>query len=184
VQPKKAEERKMKNKSPQFFGAIALVSASISLFSIWNVFNWEFLEWGTQLFLFPFICTLSVMGYFSKADPKWSQASILTLMAAHVGLYFLVFKFQDPYAPQLLLLLIPTLLAVQVLLSGKYWRKYKAKGFLENKWFIAFCLLSCFAFGLELKAALNSELELLYFGMSLQVISVLWFFALRIFKKA
>jgi len=42
--------------------------------------------------------------------------------------------------------------------------------------------LTAFAIGLETKAALNAELELLYFGMSLQTLGVLWFFGLRIFS--
>jgi hypothetical protein len=170
----------MMKKSPQIFGAIALVSASISLFSVWNVLNWEFLNWGTQLFLFPFICAISVMGFFSKADPKWSKVSIFLLLILQVVLYFIVFKFQDPYAPQLLLLLLPTLLAIQVLLAGKFWRRKSGTGILDNKWFIAFCLLTAFAIILETKAALNSELQLLYFGMSIQTLGILWFFGLRL----
>jgi hypothetical protein len=79
-------------------------------------------------------------------------------------------------------LLLPTLLAIQVLLAGKFWRRQHGKGLLENKWFIAYCLLTAFAIGLETKAALNAELELLYFGMSLQTLGVLWFFGIRIFS--
>ena len=172
----------MLRKSPQFFGAIALVSASISLFSVWNLFNWDFLNWGTQLFLFPFICAISVMGFFSKADPSWSKISLLGLILIQVGLYFYVFKYQDPYSPQLLLLLLPSLLSIQVLLAGKLWRRKHGKGLLENKGLIAFCLLTAFAIGLETKAALNAELQLLYFGMSLQTIGVFWFFGVRVFS--
>ena len=120
------------------------------------------------------------MGFFSKADPSWSKILLYTLIPAQVTLYFVVFKFQDPYAPQLLLLLLPALLAIQVLLAGKFWRRQHGKGLIENKWFIAFCLLTVFAIGLETKAALNAELQLLYFGMSLQAIGVFWYFGLRI----
>ncbi len=172
----------MIKKSPQIFGAIALVSASLSLFSVWNLLQWDFLNWGTQLFLFPFICAICVMGFFSKADSTWSKSLLYLLVVAQVGLYFYVFKFQDPYSPQLLILLLPTLLAIQVLLAGKFWRRQHGKGLLENKWFITYCLLTAFAIGLETKAALNAELELLYFGMSLQTLGVLWFFGLRIFS--
>jgi hypothetical protein len=170
----------MIKKSSQIFGAIALVCASLSLFSVWNLLQWDFLNWGTQLFLFPFICAISVMGFFSKADPSWSKISLYVLLFLQAALYFFVFKYQDPYAPQLLLLLLPTLLAIQVLLAGKFWRRQHGKGLIENKWFIAFCLLTVFAIGLETKAALNAELQLLYFGMSLQTIGVIWFFSLRI----
>ena len=172
----------MIKKSPQIFGAIALVSASLSLFSVWNLLQWDFLNWGTQLFLFPFICAICVMGFFSKADPSWSKSLLYLLVVTQVGLYLYVFKFQDPYSPQLLILLLPTLLAIQVLLAGKFWRRQHGKGLLENKWFIAYCLLTAFAIGLETKAALNAELELLYFGMSLQTLGVLWIFGLRIFS--
>ncbi|MFM6945547.1 MAG: hypothetical protein ACKOWW_00245 [Flavobacteriales bacterium] len=170
----------MIRKSPQIFGAIGLVSASLSLFSVWNLLQWDFLNWGTQLFLFPFICAICVMGFFSKADPSWSKYLLYGLLLCQVGLYFYVFKFQDPYAPQLLLLLLPTLLAIQVLLAGKFWRRQHGQGLLANKWFIAFCLLTLFALGLETKAALYSELQLLYFGMSLQTLGVFWFFILRL----
>lgn len=173
----------MMKKSPQIFGAIALVSASLSLFSVWNLLQWDFLNWGTQLFLFPFICAICVMGFFSKADPAWSKILLYILVFIQVALYFIVFKLQDPYSPQLLLLLLPTLLAIQVLLAGKFWRRQHGKGLIENKWFIAFCLLTVFAIGLETKAALNAELQLLYFGMSLQTIGVLWFFGLRMLSK-
>lgn len=170
----------MIKKSSQIFGAIALVCATLSLFSVWNILQWDFLNWGTQLFLFPFLCAISVMGFFSKADPSWSKISIFSLILVQVVLYFIVFKFQDPYSPQLLLLLIPSLLAIQLLLAGKFWRRKNGSGILANKWFITFCLLSAFAIGLETKAALYSELQLLYFGMSIQTIGILWFFALRV----
>ena len=109
----------MKIKQTQIFSALAISFGLLSLFSIWNVFNWDILGWGTQLFLFPFLAVISYLAKLTPAKPAVFVRIQIGLLILHTALYFLVFNFQDPHAPNLLLLLLGFLLATLVLLFAK-----------------------------------------------------------------
>jgi hypothetical protein len=109
----------MKIKQTQVLSALAIGFGLLSLFSIWNVFNWDILGWGTQLFLFPFLALISYLTKLTPAKPTIFVRIQIGLLVLHTLLYFLVFNFQDPHAPNLLLLLLPMLLASVVLIFGK-----------------------------------------------------------------
>jgi hypothetical protein len=98
---------------------LAIVFGLLSMFSIWNIYNWDILGWGTKLFLFPF---LAVIAFFGRLTSEQSPTFIriqLGLLLLHGVLYFLVFNFQDPHAPNLLLLVVALLLSSIVLIFSK-----------------------------------------------------------------
>lgn len=109
----------MKIKQAQILSALAISFGLLSLFSIWNVFNWDLLGWGTQLFLFPFLAVISYLAKLTPAKPVVFVRIQIGLLVLHALLYFLVFNFQDPHAPNLLLLLVGFLLASVVLIFAK-----------------------------------------------------------------
>jgi hypothetical protein len=109
----------MKIKQTQIISGLVLTFGLLSLFSIWNVFNWDILGWGTKLFLFPFLALISFLAKLTPAKPTLFLRIQLGLLGLHTLLYFWVFNFQDPHAPSLLLLLLPMLLASVVLIFAK-----------------------------------------------------------------
>ena len=109
----------MKIKQPQVLSGLAISFGLLSLFSIWNVYNWDILGWGTKLFLFPFLAVISFMAKLTPAKPAIFVRLQLGILVLHTALYFLVFNFQDPHAPNLLLLLLGFLLASVVLIFAK-----------------------------------------------------------------
>jgi hypothetical protein len=109
----------MKIKQTQVLSALAISFGLLSLFSIWNVFNWDILGWGTQLFLFPFLALISYLAKLTPAKPAVFVRIQMGLLVLHTALYFLVFNFQDPHAPNLLALLVGFLFASVVLIFAK-----------------------------------------------------------------
>ncbi|MEN9994224.1 MAG: hypothetical protein RL762_881 [Bacteroidota bacterium] len=109
----------MKIKQTQVLSGLAISFGLLSLFSIWNVYNWDILGWGTKLFLFPFLAVIGFMAKLTPAKPAIFVRIQMGLLVLHTVLYFLVFNFQDPHAPNLLLLLLPLLFANIVLVFGK-----------------------------------------------------------------
>ncbi|MDP4596762.1 MAG: hypothetical protein NWS92_07300 [Crocinitomicaceae bacterium] len=109
----------MKIKQTQVLSGLAISFGLLSLFSIWNVYNWDILGWGTKLFLFPFLAVISFMAKLTPNKPPLFVRIQLGILVLHTALYFLVFNFQDPHAPNLLLLLLGFLLASIVLIFAK-----------------------------------------------------------------
>ena len=109
----------MKIKQTQVLSGLAISFGLLSLFSIWNVYNWDILGWGTKLFLFPFLAVIGFMAKLTPAQPPIFARIQIGLLFLHTALYFLVFNFQDPHAPNLLLLLLGFLLASIVLIFAK-----------------------------------------------------------------
>jgi len=109
----------MKIKQTQVLSGLAISFGLLSLFSIWNVYNWDILGWGTKLFLFPFLAVIGFMAKLTPAKPAIFVRIQMGLLVLHTVLYFLVFNFQDPHAPNLLLLLLGFLLASVVLIFAK-----------------------------------------------------------------
>lgn len=99
--------------------ALALTFGLLSLFSVWNIYNWDFLGWGSKLFLFPFLAVIALMAKLSPKTPKWASPLQLGLLVLHGFFYFWIFNFQDPHAPNLLLLLVPMLLSTTLLIWSK-----------------------------------------------------------------
>jgi len=109
----------MKIKLNQAISGLAIFFGLLSLFSIWNVYNWDFLGWGTKLFLFPFLAVISFLAKLTPEKPKLFVRLQLGLLGLHTLLYLWVFNFQDPHAPNLLSLLLPMLFASVVLIFAK-----------------------------------------------------------------
>lgn len=109
----------MKIKQSQILSGLALTFGLLSLFSIWNIYNWDLLGWGTKLFLFPFLAAIS---FLTKLTPEQTPLYVriqLGLLGLHTLCYLIVFNLQDPHAPNLLLLLVCPLLSTIVLLLAK-----------------------------------------------------------------
>ena len=109
----------MKIKQPQVLSALTMCFGLLSLFSIWNVYNWDILGWGTKLFLFPFLAVISFMAKLTPAQPPIFARIQIGLLFLHSALYFIVFNFQDPHTPNLLSLLLGFLLASVILIFAK-----------------------------------------------------------------
>ncbi len=109
----------MKIKLNQGISGLAIFFGLLSLFSIWNVYNWDILGWGTKLFLFPFLAVISFLAKITPEKPKLFVRLQLGLLGLHMLLYLWVFNFQDPHAPNLLSLLLPMLFASVVLIFAK-----------------------------------------------------------------
>ncbi|MFM8962889.1 MAG: hypothetical protein ACKOGD_03485, partial [Sphingomonadales bacterium] len=103
--------------------ALTLGFGLLSLFSVWNNYNWDFLGWGSKLFLFPFLTVIALMAKLSPKKPKWISSIQIGLMALHGLCYFVVFNLQDPHQPNLLLLLVPMLLSTICLIAAKSQQK-------------------------------------------------------------
>lgn len=109
----------MKIKQSQILTGLSLSFGLLSLFSIWNIYNWDLLGWGTKLFLFPFLAAIS---FLTKLTPEQMPIYVriqLGLLGLHTLFYLIVFNLQDPHAPNLLLLLVSPLLSTIVLLLAK-----------------------------------------------------------------
>ena len=109
----------MKIKQSQILAGLALCFGLLSLFSIWNTYQWDILGWGTQLFLFPFLAAISLL---AKLTPQQQQLYVriqIGLLVLHTILYLIVFNLQDPHAPNLLLLLVSLLLSTLTFISAK-----------------------------------------------------------------
>lgn len=109
----------MKIKQTQVLSGLAISFGLLSLFSIWNVYNWDILGWGTKLFLFPFLAAIS---FLTKLTPEQTPLYLriqLGLLGLHTLFYLIVFNLQDPHTPNLLLLLLSLLLSTIVLLLAK-----------------------------------------------------------------
>lgn len=109
----------MKIKQSQILTGLALSFGLLSLFSIWNIYNWDLLGWGTKLFLFPFLAAIS---FLTKLTPEQTPLYVriqLGLLGLHSLFYLIVFNLQDPHSPNLLLLLTSPLLSTIVLLLAK-----------------------------------------------------------------
>jgi hypothetical protein len=109
----------MKIKQSQIFAGLALCFGLLSLFSIWNSYQWDILGWGTQLFLFPFLAAIS---FLAKLTPQQRLPYVriqIGLLVLHTILYLIVFNLQDPHAPNLLLLLVSLLLSTLTFISAK-----------------------------------------------------------------
>jgi hypothetical protein len=109
----------MKIKQSQILAGLALCFGLLSLFSIWNSYQWDILGWGTQLFLFPFLAAIS---FLAKLTPQQRQLYVriqIGLLVLHTILYLIVFNLQDPHAPNLLLLLVSLLLSTLIFISAK-----------------------------------------------------------------
>ena len=109
----------MKIKQSQILTGLALSFGLLSLFSIWNIYNWDLLGWGTKLFLFPFLAAIS---FLTKLTPEQAPLHVriqLGLLGLHTLFYLIVFNLQDPHTPNLLLLLVCPLLSTIVLLLAK-----------------------------------------------------------------
>jgi hypothetical protein len=109
----------MKIKQSQILAGLALCFGLLSLFSIWNSYQWDILGWGTQLFLFPFLAAIS---FLAKLTPQQRQPYVriqIGLLVLHTLLYLIVFNLQDPHAPNLLLLLVSLLLSTLIFISAK-----------------------------------------------------------------
>jgi hypothetical protein len=109
----------MKIKQSQILTGLALSFGLLSLFSIWNIYNWDLLGWGTKLFLFPFLAAIS---FLTKLTPEQTPLFVriqLGLLGLHTLFYLIVFNLQDPHSPNLLLLLTSPLLSTIVLLLAK-----------------------------------------------------------------
>lgn len=109
----------MKIKQTQVISGLLLTFGLLSLFSIWNVFNWDILGWGTKLFLFPFLALISFLAKLTPAKPTLFLRIQLGLLGLHTLLYFWVFNFQDPHSPNLLLLLLSLFWSTVTLLFAK-----------------------------------------------------------------
>ncbi len=109
----------MKIKQSQILAGLALCFGLLSLFSIWNSYQWDILGWGTQLFLFPFLAAIS---FLAKLTPQQLQLYVriqIGLLVLHTLLYLIVFNLQDPHAPNLLLLLVSLLLSTITFIFAK-----------------------------------------------------------------
>jgi len=113
----------MKITQAKILTALTLGFGLLSLFSVWNIYNWDFLGWGSKLFLFPFLTVIALMAKLSPKKPKWISSIQIGLMALHGVCYFVVFNVQDPHQPNLLLLLVPMLLSTICLIAAKSQQK-------------------------------------------------------------
>lgn len=113
----------MKITQAKILTALTLGFGLLSLFSVWNIYNWDFLGWGSKLFLFPFLTVIALMAKLSPKKPKWISSIQIGLMALHGVCYFVVFNLQDPHQPNLLLLLVPMLLSTICLIAAKSQQK-------------------------------------------------------------
>ncbi len=113
----------MKITQAKILTALTLGFGLLSLFSVWNIYNWDFLGWGSKLFLFPFLTVIALMAKLSPAKPKWISSIQIGLMALHGVCYFFVLNLQDPHQPNLLLLLVPMLLSTTCLIAAKSQQK-------------------------------------------------------------
>lgn len=109
----------MNSKGAQILTALALGFGLLSLFSVWNIYNWDLLGWGTQLFLFPFLAVISFLARLTPSEAPLYVRLQFGMLALHTILYFVVFNLQDPYAPNLLLLLVSLLLCSLILIYAK-----------------------------------------------------------------
>lgn len=109
----------MKIKTGQILSGLVLGFGLLSLFSVWNIYNWDLLGWGSRLFLFPFLTVISLMAKLSPQEAKLHVKLQLGLLFLHVLLYFVVFNLQDPHSPNLLLLLLSMLLSTTLLIWTK-----------------------------------------------------------------
>lgn len=113
----------MKITKAKILTALTLGFGLLSLFSVWNIYNWDFLGWGSKLFLFPFLTIIALMAKLSPEKPKWISSIQIGLMGLHGLCYFVVFNLQDPHQPNLLLLLVPMLLSTTCLIAAKSQQK-------------------------------------------------------------
>jgi hypothetical protein len=109
----------MKMNQSKVISGLVLAFSLLSLFSFWNVFNWDILGWGTKLFLFPFLALIGFLAKLTPAKPVIFVRIQLGLLCLHALLYFWVFNFQDPHAPNLLLLLLSLFWSTLVLVYSK-----------------------------------------------------------------
>jgi hypothetical protein len=82
----------MKIKQSQILTGLALSFGLLSLFSIWNIYNWDLLGWGTKLFLFPFLAAIS---FLTKLTPEQTPLYVriqLGLLGLHTLFYLIVFE--------------------------------------------------------------------------------------------
>lgn len=167
----------MKIKQSQILSGLALTFGLLSLFSIWNIYNWDLLGWGTKLFLFPFLAAIS---FLTKLTPEQTPHYVriqLGLLGLHTLFYLIVFNLQDPHAPNLLLLLVSPLLSTIVLLlakisllsSNKYQLQIHTKR-IKGLLIVAglfYLLLGVFA-----------HIEFLLPGIVLEIFALIYFFSL------
>jgi hypothetical protein len=109
----------MKISRTQIWSGLAIGFGLLSLFSIWNIYNWALLGWGSKLFLFPFLAVISFMAKLSVQKRILFEQIQGVLLLLQIALYFFVFNLQDPHHPNLLLLLIPMLLSTTILILAK-----------------------------------------------------------------
>lgn len=109
----------MKIKQSQILAGLALSFGLLSLFSIWNSYNWDFLGWGTKLFLFPFLAAISFLAQLTPQQMQLYVRIQIGLLVLHTLLYLVVFNLQDPHAPNLLLLLVSLLLSTLTFIYTK-----------------------------------------------------------------
>ena len=82
----------MKIKQSQIITGLAFSFGLLSLFSIWNIYNWDLLGWGSKLFLFPF---LAAIGFLAKLTPEQAPLYVriqLSLLGLHMLFYLIVFR--------------------------------------------------------------------------------------------
>jgi hypothetical protein len=109
----------MKITSSQILSALSIGFGLLSFFSIWNIYNWDLLGWGTKLFLFPFLAVISFLGKLSIQQNAIYLRLQVAMLLLHFGVFVFVFDIQDPHSPNLLLLLLPLLLATTILIFSK-----------------------------------------------------------------
>jgi hypothetical protein len=169
----------MKIKQSQILSGLALTFGLLSLFSIWNIYNWDLLGWGTKLFLFPFLAAIS---FLTKLTPEQTPLYVriqLSLLGLHTLFYLIVFNLQDPHAPNLLLLLVSPLLSTIVLLLAKisllssrqnqyqlqgHTKRIKGLLFLTGLFYL---LMGAFA-----------HVDFLLPGIILEVVAIIYYFSL------
>ncbi len=109
----------MKITQKKIASILSIVFGLLSLLSFWNSYNWNILGWGSQLFLFPFLALISFMAKLSPNKPKKWIYIQFALLLLHTTIYIMVWYLQNPYRPNLLLLLVPVLCSTAVLIWSK-----------------------------------------------------------------
>ena len=153
----------------KLFITLSALFGLLSLFSIWNVYHWDVIGWGNQLFLFPFLTIISLLASFSvKERSPW--VFIQTgLMLLHWLLYFLITT--RVIEPRLLLFLLPVLFSSVAYIWSKaqqinelsLGRKPKSK---TNQIYVALSIALLFYVGM----AISSSQILLLPGILVEIL--------------
>ncbi|MEY3074877.1 MAG: hypothetical protein RJB25_515 [Bacteroidota bacterium] len=168
----------MKIKLNQAISGLAIFFGLLSLFSIWNVYNWDILGWGTKLFLFPFLAVISFLAKLTPEKPKLFVRLQLGLLGLHTLLYLWVFNFQDPHAPNLLLLLLSLFWATLLLLLSKTQALRQLHSMKRDSAIRRIEVLLVGAALVYLIMALFALPDLILLGILLEVAGLVFYFAL------